>query len=189
MHKRGHPVNRTGESDTSVVAPAAVTLDSLDRAILQLMQKDASQTLGDMARMLGISQAQCWRKVDRLRQTGVIRGTVAQLDRYRLGLSVEAFVQVAIAINGTNTQKQFCDSMRAVPEIVECYMISGEYNFLLRILVCDLAAYGRVIEHKILSQPGIAKVSSAISTSRCKYSTELPVAFRDVGACRTEAAE
>ncbi|MGE3335959.1 MAG: Lrp/AsnC family transcriptional regulator [Rhodospirillaceae bacterium] len=189
MHKRVHPVNRTGGGDASVAALAPVTLDGLDRAILQLLQSDASQTLGDMARTLGISQGQCWRKVDRLRQTGVIQGVVAQLDRYRLGLSVEAFVQVAIAINDINTQKQFCDSMRAVPEIVECYMISGEYNFLLRILVRDLSAYGRVIEQKILSQPGIAKISSAISTSRCKYSTELPVTFRAVGACSGEAAE
>lgn len=153
-----------------------VRIDALDRRILQIMQSDASSPLADVAKQVGVSQGQCWRRVDRLRKAGVIKKTIAQLNRGKLDLLVEVFVQVAITTNDINAQRRFCDAVCAIPEVVDVYITSGEYNFLLRVITSDLSKYGCLVQDRILSLPCIARMSAAISM-RAYTTSELPIAL------------
>ena len=131
--------------------------------------------LGDK---IGLSHTPCWRRVRRLQEEGVIRKNVALLDPDQLDLNVNVFVNVTLRRHQGNALKRFEHSVAEIPEIVECYTVSGETDFLLRIVVADVATYERLLIDTLVHLPEVGNVSSMFGLRQVKYTTELPIESR-----------
>ena len=157
-------------------ASAAVyKLDDIDLRLLAALQEDASLDNKDLARRVHLSPAPCLRRVRRLKQDGIIRQSVALLDAARLGLGVEAFAFVALESQRAAAGVQFEGLLRRRPEVVECVRLSGNYDYLLRVLVASLDAYSVFIDRHLLPLPGIRSVNSSFSLGILKRTTALPL--------------
>lgn len=108
-------------------------LDVYDRKILALLQEDASLSSAQIAEQVGLSQSPCWRRIQRLKDEGVIRRQVALLDRKKIGLNTQIFAEVKLNAHGRSNLTEFTDSIRGFPEVLECYVLMGSVDFLLRI--------------------------------------------------------
>jgi Lrp/AsnC family transcriptional regulator len=154
-----------------------VDLDEIDYRILDLLQADASLTAVDVAARVGLSQSPCWRRIDRLEKAGVIQRRVALLDRQSLGLDVMVFVQVRFARGSRQSLADFEATIRAMPEVQECYMLMGEVDFLLKVVTRDVAGYERFLREKLSRIPAVQEVHSSIALTPVKATTELPLEF------------
>ncbi|RMS78669.1 Lrp/AsnC family transcriptional regulator [Pseudomonas savastanoi] len=147
-------------------------LDVYDRKILALLQEDASLSSAQIAEQVGLSQSPCWRRIQRLKDEGVIRRQVALLDRKKIGLSTQIFAEVKLNAHG---RSNFTDSIRGFPEVLECYVLMGSVDFLLRIVTPDIEAYERFFFEKLSLVPGIQEVNSTVALSEIKSTTSLPL--------------
>ena len=153
--------------------PAA--LDAIDIKILDLMQRDASLSTGELAERVGLSQSPCWRRIQRLKEEGVIRGQVTLLDRKKVGLNTQIFAEVKLNAHGRSNFTEFTEAIRGFPEVLECYVLMGAVDFLLRIVTPDIEAYERFFFEKLSLVPGIQEVNSIVALSEIKSTTSLPV--------------
>lgn len=150
-------------------------LDDFDRRILRVLQDDADCSMAELGERVGLSHTPCWRRVKKLEERGVIRGRVVLLDPERLGLSVNVFVEVRLARQDEDTLNAFEASVQAIDEIVESYTVSGEKDFLLRVVVADVAAYEALLKKQLVHLPGVATLSSTFALRQVKYTTRLPL--------------
>ena len=150
-------------------------IDSTDLAILSWLQRDSSAPVSEIAEAVGLSQSPCWRRIQRLEQEGYIRERVALLDRRKLGLNLEVFVQVRFVRDDATTLAQFEDAIRNMPEVVDCHMLMGDVDFLLRVVTQDVDSYERFLRHKLARAPGVRDINSAIALSTVKSITGLPL--------------
>lgn len=151
-----------------------IDLDRLDSRILEALQKDAGQAIADLADTVGLSANACWRRVKRLEELGVIRGRVALLDPVKLGLGVTVFVAVRTNEHNDAWLQQFANAVDAIPEVVEFYRMSGDVDYLLKIVVADIAHYDRVYK-RLIKSVKLSDVSSSFAMEQMKYTTALPV--------------
>ena len=149
-------------------------LDKFDRQILNLMQADADVPVAQLAERIGLSTNACWRRIKKLEEAGVIRGKVALLDERRLGLDVTVFVAIKTNEHNDSWLEKFANGIKALPEVVEFYRMSGETDYLLKIVVKDIADYDRVYK-KLIAVAPLHDVSSMFAMERIKSSTELPL--------------
>lgn len=152
-----------------------MSIDSTDRKILELLQEDASLSAGEIGERIGLSQSPCWRRIHRLEGSGVIEKRVAILDRKKLGLDVMIFAHVKLAAHKGNALSDFAKAISRFPEIVECYVLMGNVDFLLRIVTKDVEAYERFFFEHLAQLPMIQEVNSMIALSRIKDTTSLPL--------------
>ena len=150
-------------------------LDSLDIKILRELQSDANQTMQELGERVGLSHTPCWRRVKRLNEEGVIRRQVTLLDPDKLHLAVNVFVHVTLRNHQENGLTLFEESVQDIPEIVECYTVSGDRDFLLRVVVADVAAYEELLKHTLINLPGVDNLSSTFALRQVKYTTEFPL--------------
>jgi Lrp/AsnC family transcriptional regulator len=152
-------------------------MDAIDRKLLSLLQDDASMPLQDIAARVGLSVNPCWRRIKRMESEGIIRARVAVLDPEKVGLSVTVFVRIKIKEHTSEWVKRFGSAIRSIAEIVECHRMGGDVDYLLKVIVADIAGYDRVYKQLITRVPGLADVSALFSMERIKYTTkiELPV--------------
>ena len=150
-------------------------LDAYDRRILELLQEDASLSSAQIAERVGLSQSPCWRRIQRLKEEGVIRGQVTLLDRKKVGLNTQIFAEVKLNAHGRSNFTEFTDAIRGVPEVLECYVLMGSVDFLLRIVTPDIEAYERFFFEKLSNVPGIQEVNSIVALSEIKSTTSLPL--------------
>lgn len=143
-------------------------LDVYDRKILALLQEDASLSSAQIAEQVGLSQSPCWRRIQRLKDEGVIRRQVALLDRKKIGLNTQIFAEVKLNAHGRSNLTEFTDSIRGFPEVLECYVLMGSVDFLLRIVTPDIEAYERFFFEKLSLVPGIQEVNSTVALSEIK---------------------
>lgn len=139
------------------------------------MQRDSSLSTGELADRVGLSQSPCWRRLQRLRDEGYIRGQVALIDRSKFGPSLFIFATLKI---GTLTEEQRADFMRKIeliPEILECYSIFGERDLLIKVIAPSMDWYQNFIFKTVLKIPGVIDIQSTVTLSEMKYTTELPV--------------
>ncbi|WP_263144598.1 Lrp/AsnC family transcriptional regulator [Pseudomonas sp. RIT-PI-AD] len=153
----------------------SITLDPYDRRILALLQEDAELSTADIAERVGLSQSPCWRRIQRLKDEGVIRRQVTLLDRKKIGLNTQVFAQVKLNAHGRSNFTEFADAIRLFPEVLECYVLMGAVDFLLRIVAQDIEAYERFFFEKLSLVPGIQEVNSVVALSEIKSTTCLPV--------------
>lgn len=146
-------------------------LDDFDRKILDLVQRDASLSAAEIGERVGLSQSPCWRRLHRLEQEGYIEGKVALLDRRRLGLDVLIYALVKLTAHGRRSLPEFAEAVQAFPEVQECYTLTGEMDFLLRIVTADMQAYERFFFDRLSGLPGLGEVHSSIVMSEIKRTT------------------
>ncbi|MGV2832677.1 Lrp/AsnC family transcriptional regulator [Pseudomonas shirazensis] len=151
-------------------------LDAYDRRILQLLQEDASLSSAQIAERVGLSQSPCWRRIQRLKEEGVIRAQVTLLDRKKVGLNTQIFAEVKLNAHGRSNFAGFTEAIREFPEVLECYVLMGAVDFLLRIVTPDIEAYERFFFEKLSNVPGIQEVNSIVALSEIKSTTSLPLA-------------
>jgi Lrp/AsnC family transcriptional regulator len=150
-------------------------LDEFDRKILQVLQHDSSLTTTDVADLVGLSQAPCWRRIQRLRDNGVIRAQVCLLDRKRVGLNAQVFAQVKLTAHGRSHLSDFADAIRKFPEVLECYVMMGSTDFMLRIVTKDIESYERFFFDTLSKVSGVQEITSMVALSEIKSTTELPL--------------
>ncbi len=150
-------------------------LDAFDRQIIRELQSNADISMQELGERVGLSHTPCWRRVKKLEESGVIKARVTLLNPEQLNLSVNVFVQVSLAMQQEQALNSFEDAVQSIPEIVECYTVSGDRDFLLRVVVEDVSAYERLLKKTLVHLPQVANMSSTFALRQVKYTTELPV--------------
>ena len=153
-------------------------LDRGDARILELIQEHGDLSAAEIAERLGMTASTCWRRVSRLEELGVIRKRVALLDREKLGLNVLVFSHVKLSGHGRDALLRFEQAVRQHPEILECYTLMGETDFLLRIVCRDIKAYEAFFLDHLSRFPGVQSVHSSIALSVIKETSSLPLVAR-----------
>ncbi len=142
-----------------------IELDETDRRILRALVEDATQSASALGRKLGLSQPAAWRRVKRLRQTGVIKGQRLDLDRERLGFGVSVFLGVKLATKGRVSLEDFERAVSAIPEVQTVEHILGVYDYRLRVVARDIADFERVLRRRIMTLPGVGDVEANVLLS------------------------
>jgi len=151
------------------------SLDAIDRRILHELQENARISNADLARAVGLSPSPCLRRVRELEQGGVIRGHVALLSPSAVGLPVSVFVQVTLERQVEKALDVFEASVLDRPEVMECYLMTGDADYLLRVVVADLAAYEAFLKSYLTRVLGVASIKSSFALKQVKYRTALPL--------------
>ena len=152
-----------------------VEIDPTDRLLLQALQANARLTTSELAQQTQLSQSPCWRRIDRLEREGFIKKRVAIVDRRKVGLNAHVFAQVKLNAHGRSNFTEFTEAIRGFPEVLECYVLMGSVDFLLRIVTSDSEAYERFFFEKLSNVPGIQEVNSIVALSEIKSTTSLPL--------------
>jgi Lrp/AsnC family transcriptional regulator len=151
-------------------------MDRLDRKILRLLQEDSTMAVADLAKKVGLSTTPCWRRIQKLEEDGVIRKRVALLDPAKINAKVTVFVSIRTASHSNEWLKRFSEVVVDFPEVVEFYRMSGEIDYLLRVVVPDIAAYDAFYK-RLIQKIEIRDVSSSFAMEQIKYTTELPLDY------------
>jgi DNA-binding Lrp family transcriptional regulator len=149
-------------------------LDETDSRLLALLQRDAHLTAEALGAALGLSASQAGRRRQRLEAAGYVTGYTARLDPARLGLSVQAFIQVQMATHAPDAARSFARLAAARPEIISAWTLTGEADYLLRVFCADLPALNRLIHEVLLPHPAVARVQSQIVMDQLKADAPLP---------------
>ncbi len=154
-------------------------IDTIDRRILRAMQAEGRATYDELAAQVGLSPSATLRRVKRLEETGVIAGYVALVRAERVGLGLSAYINVRLEKHTEHHKRQpmdlFRDAVQAWPEVVECSSLTGDMDYLLRVLVADMAHYARFINETLLKHPSVQDCRSSFVLERIKNTTALPL--------------
>ena len=150
-------------------------MDETDRRIVRELQRDASLSHAALAERVGTSAASVWRRVRNLEKGGVLGPAVRLANPELLRRSVNVLCQVRMTRQSMEARAEFEEFIQSSPEIVECYAMSGEWDYLLRIAVEDVADYDRFIRRGVLAHPSVANAASNFALRQVKYTTEIPV--------------
>ena len=151
-------------------------MDNIDRRILTELQRNADLPMQELGDRVGLSHTPCWRRVKRLEERGIVKGRVALLDAEQLDLAVNVFVNVNLRRHQENALNRFEAAVQDIPEIVECYTVSGETDFLLRVVVADVTAYEHLLKSTLVHLPEVGNLTSTFALRQVKYTTALPLA-------------
>jgi Lrp/AsnC family transcriptional regulator len=151
-------------------------MDNLDRRILAALQADSTIAVAELAERIGLSASSCWRRIQALEESGIIRGRVALLDRKSVGVPVTVFVSLRTGFHSMDWLEKFSRVVADIPEIVEVYRMSGQVDYLLKIVVPDIAAYDAVYK-RLISRIDLYDVSSAFAMEDMKSTTALPLDY------------
>ena len=152
-----------------------IQLDAADVRLLECLQRRARLSNVELSEQVHLSASQCYRRLRRLEEGGVVRGYVALLEREPLGLGVMAFVNVTLEKHGESPAQAFNEAVQDDPEILECYAVSGEADYLLRVVAPDLKAFSDFLMHRLMRLPMVANVRSSILLDELKATTALPL--------------
>jgi Lrp/AsnC family transcriptional regulator, leucine-responsive regulatory protein len=150
-------------------------MDKTDRQILALLQVDASVSHAELGARVNLSASQCSRRIARLQELGLIRGTVVLLDEAGLGLHLEAYVTVTLSSYTRKVVEAFHARMAELEEVIECCSLTGDNDYLLRVLTKDRTAFSHFINDDMLGHGDVARVRSSIVLDRIKRTTALPL--------------
>lgn len=151
-------------------------LDKYDRIVLELLQKDCTYAIGDIADKVGLSNTACWRRIHKLEEEGIIRAKVALLDRKKLNINVIVMVFIKTSQHNSEWIQKFHQHINSIDEVIEVYRMAGETDYLLKVAVSDVAEYDKVYK-KLIQINGLADISSSFAMEQIKYTTELPLNF------------
>lgn len=153
-----------------------IALDAIDRKILAALQEDASLSLEALSARIGLSPSPLSRRIQKLEASGIIQKRVALLDPDRLNVGVTVFVMVRTNRHAAEWARAFCEAVATIPEVVELYRMSGQVDYLLRVVVPDIAAYDRVYK-RLIAVADLYDVSSSFAMERIKNTTALPLDY------------
>lgn len=152
-----------------------LTLDAIDRRILNELQLDASLSHADLAERVGTSAASCWRRIKSLEAARVLTATVRLVDAERVGRGVNVFCNVRVRSHARDIRASFEAFVRSRPEVLECYSMSGDWDYLLRVVAADVGDYERFLMRTLLEHPAVGAASSHFALSLTKFTTAIPV--------------
>ncbi len=150
-------------------------LDPADRRILAALQDYPEISIAELAPLVGLSQTPCWRRMKRLQETGVIKGRAWLLEAEALGLAVNVFAELKLKQHDEDTLEALEAQARSLPQIVECFSMSGDSDYLLRVVVASVSDYERLLKKVLLHLPGVGSVSSSFALAAVKVTTKLPL--------------
>lgn len=152
-----------------------IQLDQIDRKILALLQTNARVTNIELAEKVGLSPSPCLRRVRELEERGVVRRYVTLVDAAKVGLPVSVFVNVTLDRQIETALEKFETAILKRPEVMECYLMTGDFDYLLRVVTADLSAYERFLVENLTRVPGVSSIRSSFALKQVKYSTALPL--------------
>jgi Lrp/AsnC family transcriptional regulator len=150
-------------------------LDKVDRRILDLLQREGALSVAEVASRTGMSTTTCWRRIQALENSGVIKGRVALLDRAALGLDVTIFAHVKLSTQGRGAIAAFAEAIRDRPEVLDCYTTVGEWDFMLRVVTRDIKSYEAFYLDHLSKLPNVQSINSSVTVTVIKESTILPI--------------
>lgn len=150
-------------------------LDRYDRTLLRLLQQDARMTNTALAARVNLSESACLRRVRALEESGLIEGYTALVDQQRAGFAVNVFVNITLDRQSQTGLEAFESAVRRIPEVMECYLMTGEHDYLLRLVVSDLADFERIHNQHLTRLPSVARVHSSFAMRTVTRSRTLPV--------------
>jgi Lrp/AsnC family transcriptional regulator len=156
-------------------------MDDIDRALLDILQQDATLSIAQMAERIGLSPTPCWKRIQKLEAQGVITRRVAVIDPDRVGVGVSVLVSIEAGEHTPEWLQRFSDGVAAMPEVMEVYRMAGDVDYMLRVAVADMAEYDAFYKRLIALAP-MKNVTSRFAMERMKYTTAYPLhsrAFRD----------
>ncbi len=154
-------------------------MDRLDRMILSILQEDATVPVAEIGRRVGLSTTPCWRRIQRMEEDGVVKARVAVLDPAKVNVKVTVFVSVTTNQHNEDWLIRFARIISDMPEVVEFYRMSGQVDYLLKVVVPDIEAYDAFYK-RLVSRIDITDVSSAFAMERIKDTTALPLGFMQI---------
>jgi Lrp/AsnC family transcriptional regulator len=157
------------------MAYTAPKLSKQDVEILKLLQADASLSSAAIAEKINLSQSPCWRRINRIEQEGLIRRRVALLDRAALGMEVVVFATVNLTATGRQNLLAFEQEILRHPEVVECYTMTGIWDYMLKIVTRDIRHYETLVRETLTDSPNIRELHSHMAVTEIKNTTELPL--------------
>jgi len=149
--------------------------DAIDRKILSVLQQDGRKSIAELAEAVGLSPSPCLRRVRLLEEAGVISRYVAVLDQKSVGLPVSVFVSIKLESQREEALDKFAKAIARWPEVLECYLMTGPRDYLLRVVVADLSAYERFLKEKLTRLNGIGSIESSFALEQVKYTNVLPL--------------
>ncbi len=154
---------------------AAAELDHTDRVILRLLMEDASRSLAEIAAEVGLTPTPCWKRIRRMEEGGVITGRVALVDPAKVGLPISVFVAVETGDHSAEWIARFAAAVDSTREIAECWRLGGDVDYLLRVVVPDMAGYDAFYRRFVAAVPSLRKVTGRFAMERVKGTTALPI--------------
>lgn len=151
-------------------------MDDIDRRILKVLQANADLPVAEVAEQVGLSASPCWRRIQKLEAEGIIERRVALLNPEKMNVGVTVFVAIRTSRHDEDWLRDFAAKVTRIPEVVELYRMSGEIDYMLRIVVPDIKAYDAVYKRLIAAVP-LFDVSSSFAMEAIKYTTALPVDY------------
>ncbi len=152
-----------------------MNLSQTDIRILALLQQDASLTAAEIAERVNLSTSPCWRRINRLEQEGIIEKKVALLNAEKLGMGLVVFSRISLDKNDEATLHDFERQVILLPEVVECYTVTGSADYFLKIITRDIKHYDRFLRRRLIQIPRVRDVNSNVAVTRVKYTTGLPL--------------
>lgn len=153
----------------------ALTLDDYDRKILRTLQENADYSMNELGEQVGLSHTPCWRRVKRLEEEGFIAKKTTLLDPKKLNFNVTVHAYITIKKHDEDSLNAFENAVKSVQHVVECYSITGDKDYLLRIVVGSVEAYEELLKKTLVHLPNVASVNSVFALKQVKYSTALPI--------------
>ncbi len=150
-------------------------LSKQDIGILTLLQQDATQSTASIAERVNLSQSPCWRRINRMEEEGLIRGRVALLDRANLGMDVIVFATINLTSTGRQNLMTFERDIVRHPEVIECYTMTGIWDYMLKIVTRDVRHYESFVRNTLTASPSIRELHSHLAVTEIKNTTELPL--------------
>jgi len=152
-----------------------MSLSRTDRRLLDELQRDITQSQHELADKVGMSRTSCWRRIREFEEDGVIEKQVALLNPKKLGFQIHVLLSVAMVEHTDANRDSFEGHVQSLPEVTECYSVSGDRDYVLQVAVRDMDAYNDFINSEILHHPAVRSASSTFALRRVKYSTSLPL--------------
>jgi Lrp/AsnC family transcriptional regulator len=149
-------------------------MDAIDRKLLTLLQRDSRLSIAELADRVGLSQTPCWKRIQKLEASGVIAGRVVLLDPEKLGLGLTVFVSVETADHSPAWLTRFAEAVAALPEVMEFYRMAGDVDYMLRVVVADMAAYNDFYK-RLIATTSLKNVTSRFASERIKSTTVYPL--------------
>lgn len=156
-------------------AQRASGLDAIDLRILDALQHDSSLSTSELAQSVGLSMSPCWRRINRLKEAGFIRAQISLLDAEKLGFNTLVFAAVRLSAHGRANLTEFSDAIRGFSEVVECHVVLGSSDFMLKIITPDTKAYEQFLFERLSRLPTVQEIHSTIAVSEVKSTTALPI--------------
>lgn len=152
-----------------------IDLDAIDRRLLAILQEDCRVTIAELAERVGLTPSPCHRRIKLLEERGVLRRYIAVVDQKAVGLPVSVFISIKLERQKEEDLARFAKAISNWPEVLECYLMTGHRDYLLRVVVPDLSAYERFLKQKLTRVAGISSIESSFALDQIKYTIALPV--------------